>query len=143
VEARHAREDVDQNRPPVLHGLAPPPNCTLKGRFEAVKLVVKRAAVLLYNVIDAGLVGSTDGGRDATRAEDAQGTPAQSHISPSILVYEDKIGRKKCAAVLFYDAKGRARSDILRLDTLTKTWTRINPPIPIERLRATVLLLLH
>ena len=25
------------------------------------------------------------------RAEDAQGTPAQSHISPSILVYEGKI----------------------------------------------------
>ena len=31
-----------------------------------------------------------DGGRGAARAEDAQGTPTQSHISPSILVYEDK-----------------------------------------------------
>ena len=30
-------------------------------------------------------------GRGATRAEDAQGTPTQSHISPSILVYEDNI----------------------------------------------------
>ena len=29
--------------------------------------------------------------RGATRAEDAQGTPTQSHISPSILVYEDEI----------------------------------------------------
>ena len=29
-------------------------------------------------------------GRGAARAEDAQGTPTQSHISPSILVYEDK-----------------------------------------------------
>ena len=29
-------------------------------------------------------------GRGATRAEDAQGTPTQSHISPSILVYEEK-----------------------------------------------------
>ena len=28
-------------------------------------------------------------GRGAVRAEDAQGTPTQSHISPSILVYED------------------------------------------------------
>ena len=28
-------------------------------------------------------------GRGTTRAEDAQGTPTQSHISPSILVYED------------------------------------------------------
>ena len=34
-------------------------------------------------VIDSGLVGST-------RAEDAQGTPTQSHVSPNILVYEDK-----------------------------------------------------
>jgi len=29
-------------------------------------------------------------GRGTTRAEDAQGTPTQSHISPSILVYEEK-----------------------------------------------------
>ena len=29
-------------------------------------------------------------GRGAARAEDAQGTPTLSHISPSILVYEDK-----------------------------------------------------
>ena len=28
-------------------------------------------------------------GRGAARAEDAQGTPTQSHISPSKLVYED------------------------------------------------------
>ena len=30
-------------------------------------------------------------GRGTTRAEDAQGTPTQSHITPSILVYEKKI----------------------------------------------------
>ena len=41
----------------------------------------------LVEMIDSGLVGSTDGG--TTRAEDAQGTPTQSHISPSILVYEE------------------------------------------------------
>jgi len=56
-------------------------------------------------LIDSGLVGSTDfhsshpqghapehhafSGRGTTRAEDAQGTPTQSHISPSILVNED------------------------------------------------------
>jgi len=28
-------------------------------------------------------------GRGTARAEDAQGTPTHSHISPSILVYED------------------------------------------------------
>jgi len=41
----------------------------------------------LVEVIDSGLVGSE---RGAARAEDAQGTPTQSQVSPSILVYEDK-----------------------------------------------------
>ena len=36
------------------------------------------------------LIGSSFIGRGATRAEDAQGTSTQSHISPSILVYENK-----------------------------------------------------
>ena len=31
-----------------------------------------------------------DGHASTTRAEDAQGTPTQSHVSPSILVYEEK-----------------------------------------------------
>ena len=31
-------------------------------------------------------------GRGTARADDAQGTPTQSHISPSILVYEDDLG---------------------------------------------------
>ena len=35
--------------------------------------------------IDPGLVGW-----GAARAEDAQGTPTQGHVSPSILVYEEK-----------------------------------------------------
>ena len=52
------------------------------------------------------MVGST--GRGTTRAEDAQGTPTQSHISPSILVYEDKInglgGGRRC------DQKHEARN---------------------------------
>ena len=34
-----------------------------------------------------------DPGRGTTRAEDAQGTPTHSHISPSILVYEDSVSR--------------------------------------------------
>jgi len=57
------------------------------------------------SLIDSGLVGSTDfhsshpqghepehhafTGRGTTSAKDAQGTPTQSHISPSKLVYED------------------------------------------------------
>jgi len=33
-------------------------------------------------------------GRGTARAEDAQGTPTQSHISPSILLYADKVIRE-------------------------------------------------
>jgi len=41
---------------------------------------------------DSGLVDSSDlSGRGVAKAEDAQGTPTQSHTSPSILVYEDKL----------------------------------------------------
>jgi len=36
----------------------------------------------------SALFRSSVPGRGAARAEDAQGTPTQSHISPSILVYE-------------------------------------------------------
>ena len=39
----------------------------------------------------ADLTSVIDSGGGAARAEDAQGTPTQSHISPSILVYEDKL----------------------------------------------------
>ena len=57
--------------------------------------------VSLSRVIESGLarlngfsfITSTGArGRGTTRAEDAQGTPTQSHISPSILVYEKKQG---------------------------------------------------
>ena len=44
------------------------------------------------HIVDRLRVGLLNGflsGRGTTRAEDAQGTPTQSHISPSILVYED------------------------------------------------------
>jgi len=44
-------------------------------------------------MVDSRLVGSTDFGRGTARAEDAQGTPAQSDVSPSILVYEEKMWR--------------------------------------------------
>ena len=47
-----------------------------------------------------------DSGRGTKRAEDAQGTPGQSHISPSILLYEDKTINKK--------------------STLIKAWTGVN-----------------
>ena len=37
------------------------------------------------------LQGASATGRVTTRAEDAQETPTQSHISPSVLVYEDTL----------------------------------------------------
>ena len=45
--------------------------------------------VSLYRVIIEDLSG-----RGAARAEDAQGTPTQSQVSPSILVYEDNLRRE-------------------------------------------------
>ena len=40
----------------------------------------------------SGILIHGSSGRGTTRAEDAQGTPSQSRISPSILVYEDNSG---------------------------------------------------
>ena len=40
-----------------------------------------------FELVDSGLAG-----RGTARAEDAHGTPTQSHISPSILVYKDYVG---------------------------------------------------
>ena len=51
--------------------------------------ILPYSASYICRVIEPGLVGSTDF-RGFAGAENAQGTPAQSHISPSILVYEDK-----------------------------------------------------
>ena len=82
----------------------------LESQMSTIKSTVSAAAracmahlrLEISLMIDSGLVGSTDfhsshpqghehSGRGTTRAEDAQGTPTQSHISPSILVYEDKL----------------------------------------------------
>jgi len=48
-------------------------------------------------MLDSGLVGWL--GRGAARAEDARGTPTQSHISPSILVYEERSIRRPLCGV--------------------------------------------
>ena len=47
-------------------------------------------------LIDSGLVDSTDFRKGAARAKDAQGTPTQSRIPPSILQYT-KIVELACA----------------------------------------------
>jgi len=49
-----------------------------------------------------------DSERGAARAEDAQGTPTQSHISPSILVYDEK--EKNVQFVLFSLGSGFPRA---------------------------------
>jgi len=49
-------------------------------------------------VIDSGLVA----GRGIARAEDAQGTPTQSHIPPNILVHEDYLRDHHAALLLVH-----------------------------------------
>ena len=51
-------------------------------------------------------------GRGAARAEDAQGTPTQSHISSSIQVYEDNSGAE------FDDRHGFAKPEDLSMHSL-------------------------
>ena len=54
---------------------------------------VARAVTKSCKLVTRGLLGNRlnrFSGRGTTRTEDSQGTLSQSHISPSILVYEDK-----------------------------------------------------
>ena len=67
---------------------------TSVGHAETIK--IQHLIIMLG--MDSGLDGSTDYGMGFTRAEDAQGTPTQSHTSPSILVYAEK-------PALFYTRK--------------------------------------
>ena len=53
-------------------------------------------AVLTQSPIDC--VDRLRVGRGTARAEDFQGTPTQSHVSPSALVHEDKTRRGECWA---------------------------------------------
>jgi len=61
--------------------LYPPPHSGLRRKFQPKCRSIKCLSA-------AHNYGSLVRGRSAARAEDAQGTPTQSHISPSILVYE-------------------------------------------------------
>ena len=55
----------------------------------------------------------TQAERGTTRAEDAPGTPTQNHISPSILVNEDKtdnttlLRRRRCTSCIFKSFRSR------------------------------------
>jgi len=53
------------------------------GGVGSMVIQVTVHAIFIYNLHLSG--------RGTTRAEDVQGTPTQSHISPSILVYEDNL----------------------------------------------------
>jgi len=55
------------------------------GRQISFPTFLEKKNAIFKKLIDSGLFS----GRDAARAEDAQETPIQSHISPSLLVYED------------------------------------------------------
>ena len=54
---------------------------------NAFMLLARRNRVAIF-------VASLLSGRGAARAEDAEGTLTQSHISPSMLVYEEKSASK-------------------------------------------------
>jgi len=61
--------------------------------YRLVRLLVKLAG-FTGAITKLGRLSTSDRlrvGRGSTRAEDAQGTPTQSHISPSILVYEEEL----------------------------------------------------
>jgi len=74
-------------------------------------------------MISSELVGSTD----TTRAEDAQGTPNQSHISPSILLYEDK--PSKCRVSESSRARRRKRlKEGVSLEHLLLSWYLLSKP---------------
>ena len=78
----------------------------------------------LFEMIDSGLVGVTDiSGWGVAREEDAQGTPTQSHISPSIRVYED--------THLALEHRGRMLDrkvgPELRLDLLVRSLRKVPP----------------
>ena len=57
--------------------------------LRVVKKRKRRTSVGNNSVGGVRVKRLTGRGRGTIRAEDAQGTPTQSHISPSILVYED------------------------------------------------------
>ena len=78
-------------------------------------------------LIDSGLAGLC--GRGTTRAEDAPGTPAQSHISPSIIVCEDNqllelstlgVVHFRCCQLTILSTFGRLESSSEMLQVLRK-----------------------
>ena len=52
-------------------------------------------------------------GRGTTRAEDAQGTPTQSHVSPSILVFADHYEGLGCSSLGWGLGFGAEGSDMM------------------------------
>ena len=61
----------------------------LRGVAEQFRLPLQFLAGLLEPAVSFGGVIDSGSGRCTARVEDAQGTPTQSRISPSILVYRD------------------------------------------------------
>ena len=68
-------------------------------------------------------------GKGAARAEDAQGTPTQSHITPSILVYEDKTWQGVPFSRMCWDCSGGR--PFTRFKTFTPTLKRFKTFQPI------------
>jgi len=70
-------------------------------------------------VIASGLVCS---GRGTARAEDAQGKPTQSHISPIVLVYEDEVSLSLLESAASSTGRGFWRDQALFRSKLTNVY---------------------
>ena len=85
----------------------------------------------LIEMVDSGF------GRGAARAEDAQGTPTQSRISPRILVYEDKpcaISTRNGIIELSNDLQGSTRwsSRVSLARNLERNVTKFAPHMALD-----------
>ena len=88
---------ANEGNQPTRKGTSPSPTRSMEvartrlARYDQVSRDCFDNMGAISIVIDSGLVGSTDlNGRGTTRAEDAQGAPTRSHLSPSILEYTDE-----------------------------------------------------
>jgi len=74
-------------------------------------------------------------GRGDARAEDAQGTPTQSHISPSVLVYEENPTTFAVKTISQRQGCG-VRGRLVEIELRTKVEeVRVAPPLPVRAQR--------
>ena len=85
-ESKEEEEEEEESNPKSAKCQLPKPQTLTPGAdvLELLSTYMYTYTLRYHSIVDRLRVGTT-------RAEDAQGTPTQSHISPRILVYEDKL----------------------------------------------------